>query len=585
VQEAILKGIADDGGLYVPEYVPKVSPEFIGGLSRMGYAGAAAAVMGLFMDGFSDGEVAQCAADAYNGHKFDDAGIAPLRALGDGQTYVLELFHGPTGAFKDMALQFLPGVMSKCLGKTGAKGDTAILVATSGDTGKAALEGFRDVPQTRILVFYPENGVSEIQKLQMVTQEGGNVSVAAVKGNFDDAQTGVKAIFSDRAIAQRLGASGISLSSANSINWGRLMPQIAYYFWAYASLLGKGAIALGERVRFAVPTGNFGNILAGWYAKEMGLPISKLICASNVNNVLSDFIQTGVYDKNRGFSATMSPSMDILISSNLERLLFELSGKDAELVSGWMAGLSSRGRYDVGARMRDAVAETMCGGYATEIETAAAIRSVFGRHGYLMDTHTAVAMHVYMGMRGNGGGSAAIAGTGKSPEEGARKGENAGAGAASGGGDGAGKGMASGGGESAGNGMASGGGDGAGNGMAPGRDSEITVVVSTASPYKFAKDVYLAINPQDGADIGGHAGGASGSGGGASDSSGGGSASGTGGSGSADIDEFRYISLLEALSNSTAPKSLTELRAKRRRHFTVTAKDGMKDTALSLLLG
>ncbi|MDR1439668.1 MAG: threonine synthase [Clostridiales bacterium] len=610
--EAILRGIAGDGGLYVPERLPRVAPDFIAGLCGMGYAAAAAKIMKLFMDDFSDAEVAECAEAAYGGRNFDSAAVAPLRELGDGRTYVLELFHGPTGAFKDMALQMLPPLLSKCLGKagSGAPREVAILVATSGDTGKAALEGFRDAPRARILVFYPEDGVSEIQKLQMVTQEGGNVHVAAVKGNFDDAQSGVKAIFSDAAAAERLGARGIGLSSANSINWGRLMPQIAYYFWAYAALLARSAARMGERVSFAVPTGNFGNILAGWYAKGMGLPISKLICASNVNNVLSDFIATGVYDRNRGFTPTMSPSMDILISSNLERLLFELSGRDAALVSGWMSDLARSGRYDVGARVRAAIAGTLRGGFATEGDTMAAIRLAFEKYGYLMDPHTAVALHVYGAMRE--GKAAAAGGRGSDGTDAASAADGADCVDCA---------------------------DAASAAEGASRE-EITVLVSTASPYKFAKDVYLSIAADSvvqiasaGGQIASDAGVPVAADGGGQIASDGGEAFGCAKAGGAGFRaaaaepavpiaqaspivpaagtepaepaepaeptepteptepaepaeaEFRYVAMLESISRTARPKWLAELRGKPRRHFAVAAKDGMRDAALSLLLG
>ncbi|MDR1062041.1 MAG: threonine synthase [Clostridiales bacterium] len=598
-QEAILKGMAGDGGLYVPESLPRVGPGFIEGLGRMGYAGAAAKIVKLFMDDFSDAEIAECAEAAYSPRNFDSEAVAPLHALGDGSTYVLELFHGPTGAFKDMALQLLPPLLTKCLDKAGSPGEAAILVATSGDTGKAALEGFRDVPGTRILVFYPEDGVSEIQKLQMVTQEGGNARVAAVRGNFDDAQAGVKAVFADAAVAERLRGRGIFLSSANSINWGRLMPQIAYYFWAYAALLERGAARMGERVQFAVPTGNFGNILAGWYAKEMGLPISRLICASNANNVLSDFIATGVYDRNRGFAATMSPSMDILVSSNLERLLFELSGRDAALVSGWMADLARRGRYDVGERVRAAMAATFAGGYATEDATRAAIKGVFEKYRYLMDTHTAVGMSVYADMKAKakagtkaeakaktGAETAPAAGGG---EAGRADGAKSAVAAAKGAEDDAGgrgasvprEAAARGGAANAASACGKAAFRGAADDAARGADGgEITVLVSTASPYKFAKDVYLSV-------AGG--GGAAEAGGGAPKGAVGGRdglASGGGGLGDAPGgDEFEYIDRLESVSGAAAPKWLAGLRGKPRRHFAVAERDKIKDAALSLLLG
>ena len=327
--QAIIAGLADDGGLFVPDELPQVDMEFIKGLTKLSYQERAARVLGCFLTDYTDEEIKGCVERAYGGGKFDDAAVAPLNIMED--VSVLELWHGPTSAFKDMALQLLPQLLSTALKKTGEKNQVLILVATSGDTGKAALEGFRDVEQTKIIVFYPENGVSRIQKLQMVTQQGENVAVTAVKGNFDDAQSGVKAIFSDREFNAKLNEAGVSLSSANSINWGRLVPQIVYYFSAYADLLKAGVIRAGDEISFTVPTGNFGDILAGYYALRMGLPVKKLICASNTNNVLTDFLTTGVYDRNRDFFKTISPSMDILISSNLERLLYHVTNDAAQV--------------------------------------------------------------------------------------------------------------------------------------------------------------------------------------------------------------------------------------------------------------
>ena len=331
---------------------------------------------------------------AYSKEKFETTEIAPLYKLND-KAYFLELWHGPTCAFKDMALQILPHLLTTAVRKTGETREVVILVATSGDTGKAALEGFKDVDGTRIIVFYPENGVSDIQKRQMVTQEGNNVDVAAVNGNFDDAQNGVKKIFTDGEYAEILARNNFMLSSANSINWGRLVPQIIYYFSAYVSMLKNDEIKEDEQINVVVPTGNFGNILAAYYAREMGLPIKKLICASNENNVLTDFINTGVYDKNREFKTTTSPSMDILISSNLERFLFHITGENEKQISTWMNELKESGRYEVDASVKKKMQEVFCGGCCSDAETAEAIRTVSEEYGYVTDTHTGVAKCVY----------------------------------------------------------------------------------------------------------------------------------------------------------------------------------------------
>ena len=323
--QAIVQGLSRDGGLFLPEEIPQISLEDIKALSLLPYPARAAKLMKLYLDEFTEEELLRFAEKAYGAAKFDDPKAAPVKPLGENR-YILELWHGPTCAFKDMALQMLPYLLTASLQKTGEKKTDCILVATSGDTGKAALEGFRDVDHTKILVFYPDGGVSEIQKLQMVSQEGKNVGVCAVRGNFDDAQSGVKRIFSDPILREELARRGYFLSSANSINWGRVLPQIVYYISAYCDLLSEGAIALGDKVDFCVPTGNFGNILAGYYSKHMGLPVGTLVCASNANNVLTDFLSTGTYDRNRPFYQTASPSMDILISSNLERLLALMEG-------------------------------------------------------------------------------------------------------------------------------------------------------------------------------------------------------------------------------------------------------------------
>ena len=390
---AIKTGLAPDGGLFLPETVPSISIDEIGALSTQSYNGRAMNILKRFLTDFTQEEIADCVNNAYSREKFETDEIAPVFKLND-TTYFLELWHGPTCAFKDMALQILPHLLLKSIQKTGETKEVVILVATSGDTGKAALEGFKDVNGTRIIVFYPAEGVSDIQKRQMITQDGNNVDVAAVSGNFDDAQTGVKKIFTDEEYKELLERNDFMLSSANSINWGRLVPQIVYYFSAYANLVKNNEIKLGEKVNFVVPTGNFGNILAAYYAKEMGLPVGKLICASNENNVLTDFINTGVYDKNRDFKTTTSPSMDILISSNLERLLYLLTKDDAQ-VKAWMEDLKSNGKYEVTKSVKDAILDAFYAGCCDDAETLEEIGRVFNENGYLMDTHTAVAKRVY----------------------------------------------------------------------------------------------------------------------------------------------------------------------------------------------
>ena len=389
--QAIIRGLAADGGLFVPDAMPKVDMAFIEGLKTLSYEERAEKVLGLFLTDYTAEELSGCVTRAYGSGRFDTAKRAPVKAVGDKS--VLELWHGPTSAFKDMALQLLPQLMSTALKKTGEKDEVLILVATSGDTGKAALEGFRDVPQIRIMVFYPQGGVSRIQQLQMLTQEGKNVNVTAVTGNFDDAQSGVKKIFGDKAFNEALAEKGIRLSSANSINWGRLLPQIVYYFSAYCDAVNGGMIAMGDKLNFVVPTGNFGDILAGWYAKEMGLPVGKLICASNANNVLTDFIRTGTYNKNRPFHTTASPSMDILVSSNLERLLYALCGSDTE-VAGYMQQLREQGSYTVSDALKAKIQEVFAGGFCNDIQTREKIGHAWRDHRYLIDTHTAVAYHV-----------------------------------------------------------------------------------------------------------------------------------------------------------------------------------------------
>ncbi len=424
--QAILAGMAGDGGLYVPSLFPPMGADEIERMLTMSYEERAISVLSAFLDDYSADDISESVHAAYGNNHFNDPSIAPLKSL-DGFTHVLELFHGPTLAFKDMALQLLPQLLTRAARMNGEEREIAILVATSGDTGKAALEGFRNVPGTSCTVFYPLDGVSEIQQLQMTTTDGSNTHVIAVRGNFDDAQTGVKSLFGSAEFNQDMHDRGRVLSSANSINFGRLLPQIVYYFSAYADLLAKGTIKKGESINFVVPTGNFGNILAGYYARNMGLPINKLICASNRNDVLTDFFKTGIYDLRRMFYKTMSPSMDILVSSNLERLLYESADRDGSLVSVWMNQLKTSGSYSVGEQRREWMASVFAAGCADDKETAGEIREVFTRYEYLMDPHTAVASKVLRDYR------------------------------------------------------------------ARTADDKVTVIVSTASPYKFAPDVAGAI--------------------------------------------------------------------------------------------
>ena len=386
--QAIKQGIAPDKGLYMPEEIPTLSHDEICELVGMSYTERAAHILGKFLTDYTYEELYSCANKAYSYVKFP-GGAAPLTALGDTHR-ILELWHGPTCAFKDMALQIMPHLVSLALDKTGEKNDAFILVATSGDTGKAALEGYADAPRVKIMVFYPQDGVSDMQKLQMTSQTGENVFVCAINGNFDDAQTGVKQIFADDTVANKLSEHGIFLSSANSINWGRLAPQIVYYVSAYCDLLKEEDIALGDKINICVPTGNFGNIFAAFIAKKMGLPVNKLICASNKNNILTDFIKTGTYDRNREFFTTMSPSMDILISSNLERLLYYIAGP--EKTKEYMEKLSSDGCYTVDKDVLDIINEHFCADFSTETQCAQTIKDTFDEYSYLVDTHTAVAL-------------------------------------------------------------------------------------------------------------------------------------------------------------------------------------------------
>lgn len=392
--EAIKRGLAPDGGLFVPQTAVKLTEDEIYSLAGMSYNERAVFILSRFLDDYSREELAECVIGAYSDGKFEDNCVAPVKKL-SGNAYIMELWHGPTSAFKDVALQILPRLLVKANDKTNENAETVILVATSGDTGKAALEGFQDVKGTQIIVFFPEDGVSLVQKRQMVTQKGSNVYSIAVEGNFDDTQNGVKAIFSDTELEEKMLQNGYRFSSANSINWGRLVPQIVYYFSAYADLLAAGEITPGEKINFSVPTGNFGNILAAWYAYTMGLPVGKLICASNDNNVLTDFINTGVYNRERDFKKTISPSMDILISSNLERLLYELSGRDGDQVLEWMNGLKKDGHYTINADVKRILSELFWSSYTTEAETVETIRDVYSDYGYVIDTHTAVGVDVY----------------------------------------------------------------------------------------------------------------------------------------------------------------------------------------------
>ncbi len=392
--QAIANGISKDGGLFVPTEIPTLTLDEIKELTALDYQGRAVKVLGKYLSDFTNDELVECVSGAYGGGKFSSDKTAPVVKI-DSSAYIQELWHGPTCAFKDMALQILPHLLTRAAKKTVGDKQIVILVATSGDTGKAALEGFKDVPNTKILVFYPSDGVSVMQKLQMVTQEGENVGVCAIKGNFDDAQSGVKAIFTDSDVAKLLDDNGMQFSSANSINWGRLAPQIVYYISAYCDLIEQGAIKLGDNINVAVPTGNFGNILAAYYAKQMGLPVEKLICASNANNVLTDFLESGVYDRNRSFFTTISPSMDILISSNLERLLYILSGGDDKKTAGYMAELSKAGKYAVDADILAKIKADFCAGCCNDEQTKATIGEVYKYKNYLCDTHTAVAVKVY----------------------------------------------------------------------------------------------------------------------------------------------------------------------------------------------
>lgn len=392
---AIIKGIAEDGGLYVPDSIPAYFPT---NLAEMDYNTIANDIFSLYLSDFTAEEIADIVSNSYNENNFPD-GVVGTASLGD--TEVLELWHGPTSAFKDMALQALPHLLVKSLAKTGGDREIIILVATSGDTGKAALEGFADVPNTRIIIFYPKDGVSPIQELQMNTTVGKNTSVISIKGNFDDCQSGVKEIFADKALAQEMADNNQYFSSANSINWGRLLPQIVYYFYAYGEMVAKNRISYGEEIDIAVPTGNFGNILAAWYAMRMGLPVHKFYCASNRNNVLTEALEKGSYDRNRPFYQTISPSMDILISSNFERFIFDISDNDSEYTAKVFELLQNEGRYLIDDELREKFADKMEGAYSDEDQCQAAIQEVFKAYNYLFDPHTAVGYEAAQKLRGH----------------------------------------------------------------------------------------------------------------------------------------------------------------------------------------
>ncbi len=478
--QAILTGIAPDGGLYVPAMFPPVTLKKLSDLTGMDYRRRASAILRLFLEDYTLPEIDDAVDAAYAPGRFDDPAVAPLRTLDD-NTSVLELFHGPTLAFKDMALQLLPHLITLAARKNGETREISILAATSGDTGKAALEGFRDVPGTSCTVFYPLDGVSHVQKLQMTTTGGGNTHVIAVEGNFDDAQTGVKALFASPDTAREMDARGRVLSSANSINFGRLAPQIVYYFSAYADLLSQGRIAAGDPVNFAVPTGNFGNILAAFYARSMGLPVGKLLCASNRNHVLTDFFTTGTYDARRQFFKTNAPSMDILISSNLERLLYEAADRDGGLISLWMKQLRETGTYSVGEQRLDWLRDLFAAGYADDMQTDVEIRTLFEQERYLLDPHTAVASRALRDYR------------------------------------------------------------------ARTQDETYTVLVATASPYKFSGDVLYALGGREAI---------------------------------AGLDPFQCADELERRTGVPVPEAIRALRALPERHTARCARDGMAQALL-----
>lgn len=385
--QVIKEGIAPDGGLYVPsEKLPVLPMDKLSGIS---YVEMAKLIFNIFLTDYDELEISNAIVSAYDQNSFDHPEVTPLHKL-TSDSFILELWHGPTSAFKDIALQVLPYLLRTAIKITREKAELVILTATSGDTGKSALEGFKDIPGMKIVVYFPAHGVSEVQKLQMITQEGSNLSVAAVEGDFDDAQNGVKEIFGNQELVNKLRAEGYRLSSANSINWGRLLPQIVYYFYAYGKLVNINEISSGEKVNFAVPTGNFGNILAGYYARKLGLPINRLICAANINNVLTDFINSGTYNRIRKLQPSISPSMDILVSSNLERLLFEITGHDSGKVISWMKSLVKDGQYKTDNQTQSFIRDIFWSDFADDHETKQMIATVYKQHNYLIDTHTAV---------------------------------------------------------------------------------------------------------------------------------------------------------------------------------------------------
>lgn len=475
--EAVLKGLADDGGLFVPDSIPALDVS-LQDLAGKSYQEVAYEVMKLFLSDYTEEELKHCINSAYD-DKFDTKKIAPLKEA-DG-AYYLELFHGATIAFKDMALSILPHLLTTAAKKHNMKEEIVILTATSGDTGKAALAGFADVPGTSIIVFYPKDGVSMIQEKQMVTQVGDNTNVVAIHGNFDDAQTGVKEIFGDKELAKRMKEQGYQFSSANSINIGRLVPQVVYYVYTYATLVAEGKLTCGEPMNVVVPTGNFGNILAAYYAKQMGVPVKKLICASNENKVLFDFFETGVYDRKRDFVLTSSPSMDILVSSNLERLIYTCAGEDSDVNAKLMQQLKEEGKYEITSAMKAKLAD-FAGGYATEAETAATIRKVYEKTGYVIDTHTAVAATVFY----------------KYKEE--------------------------------------------------TKDDTVTVIASTASPYKFTRSVMEAVENK-----------------------------------ATDEDDFTLVDRLCKVSGVKVPNAIEEIRNAKVRHTMVCDKDKMQETVTGIL--
>lgn len=467
-KQAILEGLAKDGGLYVYDDIDKIQLP-LKEMMHMSYAQMAETVLFSLLYDFSEEEVATCVAQAYKGF-FDTEEITPL--VNTGSDHILELFHGPTSAFKDVGLRMLPQLMATSLKQTQDQ-NIMILTATSGDTGKAALAGFQDVERIGITVFYPEQGVSEIQRLQMVTQEGDNTAVVAMKGNFDDAQSGVKEVFNDHSFQEEFASQGVVFSSANSINIGRLAPQVVYYFYAYKKLVDTNVIAFGDEVNFCVPTGNYGNVLAGYYAKLMGLPVHKFIVASNANNVLYDFLTTGVYDRNRPFHKTLSPSMDILISSNLERLLYYMSGKDCAYIAELMESLKTEGKYVVKEEVMKQIQSLFVGGYASDEDCALAMKEKYEQDGYVLDPHTACGYHVM-----------------KQVEQ---------------------------------------------------TDSHVSVLLATASPYKFSKQVYEALFTKT------------------------------------NEEEFAIMNALQEATNTRAPYNLSSLKEKKIRHDDVIEISQMKD--------